>query len=204
MSTFQTQGAMQTTKKEYFYLHIQYIFIRIRIWNSNTICRMHVNKQKTADAPILSSIFVLCNDIFYFVSCTCKFLYFIFQAVHITGLQLFCTMQCDILFCILYMQVFIFYFLGSAYHWPLVILNHAIFILLLYFVHQYFFKSLSVGIKLEFIGITARSLFIIKMYNCDFYLNKSSPKAQNYISCFKYICLIGTFLRAPLLRSDYS
>ena len=101
---------------------------------------------------LASSYFVLCNVIFYFVSCTFKFLYFIF--------------------------------LGSVYHWPLVILNHAIFILLLYFVHQYFFKSLSVGIKPEFIGITAHSLFIIKIYNCDFYLNKSSLKSSKFYFLF--------------------
>ena len=37
--------------------------------------------------------------------------------------------------------------------------------------------------------------FAIKMYSCNFYLNKSSSKAQNSISCLKYICLIGTFLK---------
>ena len=95
-------------------------------------------------------------------------------------------MQFYILFCILYHAIFYILFfrqciaLASSYFEP------CNFYFILYFVHQYCFKSLSVGIKLEFIGITAHSLFIIKMYNCDFYLNNSSTKSSKYCYASKY------------------
>ena len=45
-------------------------------------------------------------------------------------------------------------------------------------------QKLSFGIKPEFIGFTAHNLFVIKMYNCDFYLNKSSLKSSKFYFLF--------------------
>ena len=47
-----------------------------------------------------------------------------------------------------------------------------------------FIIKINIASKAEFIRFAAHSLFIIKMYNCDFYLNKSSPKSSKFYFLF--------------------